>query len=141
MEQPPGYVDQTHHNLVCRLKKALYGLKQAPKAWSNKIGRYLVISGFQTLNADFLLYVKKTDCGIVIIIIYVDDLIITRDSDVDISDLKKLLKQKLKMKDLEELPYFLSIEVIQSPKEICLLQKQHALNKLSEYGMTGCKPF
>jgi hypothetical protein len=38
MEQPPCYVDQTHPNLVCRLKKTLYGLKQAPKAWSNKIG-------------------------------------------------------------------------------------------------------
>jgi hypothetical protein len=32
MEQPPGYVDQTHPNLVCRLKKALYNLKQAPRA-------------------------------------------------------------------------------------------------------------
>jgi hypothetical protein len=38
MEQPSGYVDQTHPNLVCRLKKALYGLKQAPRAWSDKIG-------------------------------------------------------------------------------------------------------
>jgi len=27
MEQPLGYVDQTHPNLVCRLKKTLYGLK------------------------------------------------------------------------------------------------------------------
>ncbi len=27
MEQPANYVDQTHPNLVCRLKKALYGLK------------------------------------------------------------------------------------------------------------------
>jgi len=33
MEQPPGYVDQTRPNLVCRLKKALYGLKQTPRAW------------------------------------------------------------------------------------------------------------
>jgi hypothetical protein len=33
MEQPPSYVDQTHPNLVCRLKKTLYGLKQAPRAW------------------------------------------------------------------------------------------------------------
>jgi hypothetical protein len=32
MKQPPSYVDQTHHNLVCRLKKTLYGLKQAPRA-------------------------------------------------------------------------------------------------------------
>jgi hypothetical protein len=38
MEQSPGYVDQTHFNLVYRLKKALYSLKQTPRAWSDKIG-------------------------------------------------------------------------------------------------------
>jgi hypothetical protein len=36
MEQPLGYVDQTHPNLVYKLKKTLYGLKQAPRVWSNK---------------------------------------------------------------------------------------------------------
>ncbi len=49
-------------------------------------------SGFQTSNVDFSLYVKKTDHGIVVIVIYVDDLIITRDSNANIFDLKKLLK-------------------------------------------------
>jgi len=44
------------------------------------------------------------------------------------------------MKDLGELCYFLGVEVIQSPKGIWLLQRQYALNKLSEYGMMGCKP-
>ncbi len=44
------------------------------------------------------------------------------------------------MKDLGELHYFLGIEVIQSPKGIWLLTRQYALNKLSEYGMTGYKP-
>ncbi len=53
MEQPPGYVDQTHPNLVCRLKKVLYGLKQTPRAWLDKIGQYFVTSGFQTSNVDF----------------------------------------------------------------------------------------
>jgi len=140
MEQPPGYVDQTHPNLVCRLKKILYSLKQTPKVWSDKIGWYLVISGFQTSNANFSLYVKKTNRGIVVIVIYVDDLIITRDSDVNIFNLKKLLKQKFEMKDLGELRYFFGIEIIQSPKGIWLLQRQYALNKLSEYEMMGCKP-
>jgi hypothetical protein len=105
-----------------------------------QIGQYLVTSGFQTSNAIFLLYVKKTDHGIVIIVIYVDDLIIIGDSDANIFDLKKLLKQKFEMKDLGELRYFLGIEVIQSPKGIWLLQRQYALNKLYEYGMTSCKP-
>ncbi len=54
---------------------------------------------------------KKIDREIIIIVIYVDDLIITEDSDVDISNLKKLLKQKFVMKDLGELCYFLDIEV------------------------------
>jgi hypothetical protein len=51
MEQPSGYVNQTHPNLVCSLKKTLYGFKQAPRAWSDKIGQYFVTSGFQTSNA------------------------------------------------------------------------------------------
>jgi hypothetical protein len=72
------------------LKKILYGLKQAPKVWLDKIGRYIVTSEFQTSNVDFSLYVKKIDCGIIVIVIYVDDLIIIGDSDANISDLKKL---------------------------------------------------
>jgi hypothetical protein len=115
-------------------------LKQAPKAWSDKIGQYFVTIGFQTSHANFSLYVKKTNHGIVVIVIYVDDLIITGDNDANIFDLKKLLKQKFEMKDLGELRYFLYIEVIQSRKGIWLLQRQYALNKLFEYGMMGCKP-
>jgi hypothetical protein len=84
--------------------------------------------------------VKKTNHGIVIIVIYVDDLIIIGDNNADIFDLKKLLKQKFEMKDLGELRYTFDIEVIQSPKGIWLLQRQYALNKLSKYGMMGCKP-
>jgi hypothetical protein len=92
MEQQPGYVNQTHPNLVCKLKKALYGLKQAPKAWSDKIGQYLVTSGFQTSNAKFSLYVKKTNHRIVVTIIYVDDMIVIENNDACISNLKKLTK-------------------------------------------------
>jgi hypothetical protein len=56
--------------------------------------------------------VKKIDHGIVVIVIYVDDLIITRDSDLNNFDLKKLLKQEFETKDLGELRYFFNIEVI-----------------------------
>jgi hypothetical protein len=84
--------------------------------------------------------VKKIDRGIVGIVIYFDDMIITRNNDVNIFDWKKLLRQKFEMKDLGELRYFFDIEVIQFLKRIWLLQRQYALNKLSQYGMTSCKP-
>ena len=118
----------------------MYGLKQAPRAWSDKIGQYLVTIGFQISNSDFSLYVKRTNRGIVLVVIYVDDLIITGDSDADINEVKLLLKQKFEMKDLGELRYFLGIEVIRSPSGIWLLQRQYGLDMLSKYGMTGCKP-
>jgi len=83
--------------------------------------------------------VKKTDHEIVVIIIYIDDLIIIGDSDEDIFNLKNFLKQKFEMKDLGKLRYFLGIEVIQSLKEYGYY-KPYALNKLSKYGIMGCKP-
>jgi len=41
MEKPLSYVNQTHFNLVYKLKKTFYGLKQRLKVWLNKIGHWL----------------------------------------------------------------------------------------------------
>ena len=54
----------------------------------------------------------KSDDGIVLITIYVDDLIIVGDSETEIEHVKGLLKEEFEMKDLGELRYFLGIEVI-----------------------------
>ena len=93
MTQPQGYEDDAHPDFVCELRKALYGLKQAPKAWLDKIGLYVVTIEFYISNEKCSLYVKKTNMGIVLIVIYVDVLIITIDSDVEICDVKVLLKR------------------------------------------------
>jgi hypothetical protein len=140
LDQPPGYEDMSHPNYVCRLRKALYGLKQAPKAWHDKIAESLVTIGFRMSDADHSLYVHKSDEGIVVIIIYVDDLIVGGDNEKEVEHVKCLLKQKFDMKDLGELKFFLGIEVIRMAKGIWLSQRQYALDMLSKYGMGGCKP-
>ena len=63
---------------------------------------------------DHSLYVHKSDKGIVVITIYVDDLIVGGDSLTQIENVKSLLKQKFDMKDLGDLRYFLGIEVIRT---------------------------
>ena len=77
MMQPEVYQDDAQPHFVCKLRKALYGLKQTPRAWSDKIGQYLVTIAFQISNADFSLYVKRTNRGNMLVVIYVDDLIVT----------------------------------------------------------------
>ena len=140
VEQPPGYVDAGHPDYVCRLRKALYGLKQAPRAWHERIADYLMHIGFHISHADHSLYVCKSDVGIVLITIYVDDLIIVGDSETKIENVKGLLKEEFEMKDLGELRYFLGIEVIRTADGIWLSQRQYALDMLSKYGMADCKP-
>ena len=140
VEQPPFYVDGVHPDYVCRLRKALYGLKQAPRAWYDRFADYLLHIGFRMSHADHSLYVYKSDVGIVLITIYVDDLIIVGDNETEIEHVKGLLKQEFEMKDLGELRYFLGIEVIRTTEGIWLSQRQYALDMLSKYGMADCKP-
>ena len=60
-----------------RLKKALYGLKKAPRAWYGRIDGFLVSLGFTKSKVDSNLYYKVED-GIMILLLYVDDLFFTR---------------------------------------------------------------
>ncbi|MCO5570025.1 hypothetical protein L7F22_023739 [Adiantum nelumboides] len=135
MEQPLGFQDTGHPDYVCKLRRALYGLKQALRAWHDKIAQYLITIGFHMADANHSLYVQKTDAGIVIITIYVDDLIIGALEDVE--HVKALLRKQFDMKDLVELRYFLGIEMICNESGIWLLQ-EYGLDMLMKYGMADC---
>ena len=64
---------------------------------------------------------KKTSCGLLVIVIYVDDLIVTGSSKDEIVHVKKVLGAEFDMKDLGEPKYFLAIEVVQTPQGIWML--------------------
>ena len=76
------------------------------------MSRFLQSIGFEINKADHSLYVKKTGCGLIVIVIYVDDFIITVSNKDEIADVKKVLGVEFDMKDLGELKYFLGIEVV-----------------------------
>ena len=73
------------------------------------------------------------------LLLYVDDLVIT-DADLgEIDIVKSQLAASFDMKDLGDLHYFLSIEVIRSPKGILISQCHYVLSMLFKFGMTDCK--
>ena len=96
MEQPQGFTFKEYLDYVYRFKKALYGLKQAPRAWFGKIAQYLNFYGFKSSCADPSLFVKKTATICTLLLLYVDDMIITGDDIVESSSLQDALSVRLK---------------------------------------------
>jgi len=80
--------------------------------FSLKIG--LEGAGFKRAASDYSLFTKKTNSGIAILIVYVDDIVVTGDDAEAISYKKKQLREKLDIKDLGKLKYFRGIEVARS---------------------------
>ena len=77
MQPPPGYPHSGSQ--VCRLHRALYGLKQAPRAWFENFSSVVAQQGFTLSPHDTALFVRRSSTGITLILLYVDDMIITRD--------------------------------------------------------------
>eukprot|EP00253_Pinus_taeda_P032513 PITA_32513 len=117
MEQPIGFI-QTDSSLACRLKKSLYGLKQAPRAWYAKMDSFLLESGFSRCYSDNTVYTMKVGNSLIILVLYVDDLILTGSDPNLINHVKSSLKKKFEMTDLGHLHYFLGLQVLQSKEGI-----------------------
>ena len=64
---------------MCRLKRELYGLNHAPRAWYTKIDKYFTGLGFTKSEEEANLYHIFVDGKLLIIVIYVDDMILTGD--------------------------------------------------------------
>jgi hypothetical protein len=120
------------------LKKDLYGLKQAPRAWYARIDSYLMSLGFTKSDADPNLYYKVEDGFPLILVLYVDDLFLTRDEKL-IVGCKRELTSEFEMKDLGLMHYFLGLEVWQRPDEIFLNQGKYTIEILQRFGMMDCK--
>ena len=76
---------------VCKLNCSLYSLKQAPSAWFEKFHSTLLQFQFIHSQYDSFLFLRKTSTGIILFLVYVDDIIITGTD----SSLITLLQQHL----------------------------------------------
>ena len=112
IEQPEGFEIFSSESHVCRLKRALYGLKQVPRAWYTQIDSYFTRLGFSKSEADPNLYQIVVEGKLLIIVLYVDDLILTGDERLILS-CKEDLAKEFEMKDLGLLHYFLGLEIWQ----------------------------
>ncbi|XP_022032267.1 uncharacterized mitochondrial protein AtMg00810-like [Helianthus annuus] len=108
--------------------------------WNEKLVSVLVDLGFQQCKCDHSMFVMTKDTVFIVLLVYVDDIIISGNCSKQVNNIKLLLKSKFFIKDLGKLQYFLGIEVIRDSTSLCLTQRKYCLDLLAEFGMTGCKP-
>ncbi|GJY84552.1 retrovirus-related pol polyprotein from transposon TNT 1-94 [Tanacetum coccineum] len=90
------------------LKKALYGLKQAPRAWYDKLSSFLIEHHFTKDIIDPTLFMRRHGGDILL------------------------------MSMMDELKFFLGLQVHQSPRGIFISQSQYAIKLLKKHGMDEC---
>jgi hypothetical protein len=110
MKLPFGMTTSSPHNFY-KLRCSSYGLKQAPWAWFEKFYRTILSFSFTQSQYDPSLFFHTFVSGIVLLLVYVDDIIITGTDCGLITELQQQLHATFHMKDLGQLTYFLGLEV------------------------------
>lgn len=76
----------------------------------------------------------------ILLVVYVDGIVITRNNYARISSLKYFLRTIFHTKDLGQLKYFLRIESNRNKKRIFLFQRNYILDLLEDTGKLAAKP-
>ncbi|KAM6574267.1 hypothetical protein CsatA_022594 [Cannabis sativa] len=140
MVQPQGFKDQSQPKAVCKLAKSLYGLKQARRAWYDKLKTTLLSWNFQNSRADSSLFFYKTSSTIIMVLIYVDDIIVTGNDVAKLQKFIKKLNEMFSLKDLGPLHLFLGIEVHRDETGLYLNEGKYVKELLIKTEMMHLKP-
>jgi len=100
---PPPSLFSSSTSVICKLKRSLYGLKQTPRAWFDKFRTTLLRFSFMQSKYDSSLFLCTTSTGFVLLLLYVDDIVITSTNSLLINNLQHHLQDCFHMKDLGSL--------------------------------------
>ena len=118
-------------NKVFHLQCAFYGLKQAPQAWFAKFSSTISRLGYMASHYDSALFLRRTDKCTILLLLYLDDMIITGDNLSSIQELKDFFNQQFEMKDRGHLSYFLGLKITHSTDGLYITQAKYASELLS----------
>nr|GEX74252.1 putative ribonuclease H-like domain-containing protein [Tanacetum cinerariifolium] len=137
--QPPGFENPDHPDKVYKVVKALYGLHQAPRAWYEILANYLLENGFQRGKIDQTLFIKWQKGDILLVQIYVDDIIFGATNKDLCKYFEKLMKGKFQMSSMEELTFFLGLQVKKKKDGIFGSQDKYLAKILRKFRLTEGK--
>ncbi|CAM8877175.1 unnamed protein product [Rhodiola kirilowii] len=137
---PPGFYDSEKRSVkVFHLHKSIYGLRQASRQWFSRFSDALTSYGFVQSATDPSLFILRKADSFTILLVYVDDVVITGTSSTIITDIKNFIHEKFRIKDLGHLKFFLGLEMVRSDSGLHLNQRKYALDLLRDNNLLDCK--
>ncbi|KAG2812911.1 Retrovirus-related Pol polyprotein from transposon TNT 1-94 [Phytophthora cactorum] len=122
------------------LVKAIYGLKQASRVWNETFDEFVCSIGFQVSAFDPCLYIEFVDGHCVLVLVYVDDVLITGSSPELISRTTNDLKTRFEMTDSGKCVFVLGIELVDGPDgSVTMCQRRYVDDILKRFGMDEFK--
>ena len=88
---------------------------------------------------DYSLFTRHNNSSFTVLLIYVDDILLTENDLTEIQRVKYCLLQQFRIKDLGDLKYFLGID-IPVPKLVFTCHKKICSWYLAGYGLTSAHP-
>uniref|UniRef100_A0AAV1VIP2 Reverse transcriptase Ty1/copia-type domain-containing protein n=2 Tax=Peronospora matthiolae TaxID=2874970 RepID=A0AAV1VIP2_9STRA len=121
-------------------EKAIYGLKQASRVWNETFHEFVCSIGFQVSDFDQCLYLKITSGECMLLLLYVDDVLVTGSSTVLIMRTKSDLKARFGMTDSGKCAFVLGIELVDNDNgSVTMCQRRYVEDVLNLFGMSNCK--
>jgi hypothetical protein len=140
MELPEGYVGD--RSKVCKLLKGLYGTKQASRLFYHEISDFLRNDlGMFRSEVNPCLFTLTVPDGIVIVLMYVDDVIIGGSSESIAQPIVTGLTRKYNVRWSDQIGLFLGIqcEVNDVDRTITMCQPHIVDHLLSEYNLENAR--
>jgi hypothetical protein len=108
---------------VCKLNKTLYDLRQSPRACFDKLSN--VVMEFNTLRCqiDHSVFRFHTHAGCILLVVYVDDIVITKDYSRGIVGLKQFLTRNFRPNALENFSISWALKLLDLKKGLKKLMK------------------
>lgn len=139
MMQPPEFIDKDWPQYVCRLCKPIYGLKQAPHSWYLSLKQHLLTWGFINSMADANLFVHTQGQVFTYVLVYVDDIIVTRSDQAFVAHVLASFAERFSIKNPVDIHYFLGIEATRTHQGLHLMQHKYIDDLLHKNNLTDAK--
>ena len=107
-------------------------MKQSPRAWFDKFSTVIAHYELRRNSSEYSIFVGLFSIGTIILAVYVDDIVITRDDHQCIIQLKVYLSSHFYIKNLDLLRSFLGIDGARSLKGLSQFQRKYFTNLLEE---------